>query len=87
MVRSTALSLLSSGPKWLNVHSEAILSHFRHVRDVDSRDAYEFLIHKIHSRQELLLSYNIGLPVDVRERDMNKRAAQLVGLKLPEKAE
>jgi hypothetical protein len=37
--------------------------------------------------QELLLSYNIGLPVDVRERDMNKRAAQLVGLKLPEKAE
>jgi len=37
--------------------------------------------------QELLLSYNIGIPVDIRERDMNKRAAQLVGLKLPDEAE
>lgn len=54
MVRSTALRLLprsTSGPKWLNVHSEAILSHFQGVRDADSRDAYQFLIQKIHGRQ------------------------------------
>lgn len=33
--------------------------------------------------QELLLSYNIGIPVDIREKEMNKRAAKLVGLELP----
>lgn len=35
------------------------------------------------SLQELLLSYNIGIPVDIREKEMNKRAAKLVGLELP----
>ena len=35
--------------------------------------------------QELLLSYNIGVPVDQREKDMNQRAAQLVGLRMPER--
>ena len=35
--------------------------------------------------QELLLSYNIGIPVDQREKDMNARAAQLVGLQMPAK--
>ena len=37
--------------------------------------------------QELLLSYNIGIPIDDRERDMNARAATLVGLAMPPKAE
>lgn len=35
--------------------------------------------------QELLLSYNIGIPVDEREKNMNVRAAQLVGLSMPPK--
>lgn len=35
--------------------------------------------------QDLLLSYNIGIPIDQRERDMNARAAQLVGLQVPPK--
>lgn len=38
-----------------------------------------------HNMQELLLSYNIGVPVDQREKDMNQRAAQLVGLRMPER--
>lgn len=33
--------------------------------------------------QELLLSYNIGIPVEQREQDMNKRAANMVGLQMP----
>ena len=37
--------------------------------------------------QDLLLSYNIGIPVDQREKDMNARAAQLVGLQVPPKQE
>ena len=39
------------------------------------------------SLKDLLLSYNIGIPVDKRERDMNARAAQLVGLQVPPKQE
>lgn len=35
--------------------------------------------------QELLLSYNIGIPIDLREKDMNTRAANLVGLQMPAK--
>jgi hypothetical protein len=37
--------------------------------------------------QELLLSYNIGIPIDRREKDMNARAANLVGLQMPDKTE
>ncbi|KAL4854270.1 hypothetical protein ACK3TF_004963 [Chlorella vulgaris] len=39
---------------------------------------YAFLINS-----ELLLSYNIGIPVEQREQDMNKRAANMVGLQMP----
>lgn len=35
------------------------------------------------SAQELLLSYNIGIPVERREKDMNVRAANMVGLQFP----
>lgn len=37
--------------------------------------------------QELLLSYNIGIDVETREKEMNQRAANLVGLAIPPKAE
>ena len=33
--------------------------------------------------QDLLLSYNIGISVEQREKDMNARAANLVGLQVP----
>jgi hypothetical protein len=33
--------------------------------------------------QELLLSYNVGIHVDDREKNMKHRAAALVGLALP----
>lgn len=33
--------------------------------------------------QELLLSYNVGIHIDDREKHMMKRAAALVGLALP----
>lgn len=36
--------------------------------------------------QELLLSYNIGIPVEQREKDMNARAANMVGLQVPQQA-
>jgi hypothetical protein len=42
------------------------------------RDVYILYI------QMLLASYNIGIPSDVREKEMNRRAAQLVGLRLPQ---
>jgi hypothetical protein len=35
--------------------------------------------------QELLACYNIGIPIEQRERDMNKAAARLVGLAMPPK--
>lgn len=37
--------------------------------------------------QELLLSYNVGIPVEQREKRMNERAAALVGLAMPRKEE
>jgi len=37
--------------------------------------------------QELLLSYNIGVDPDLRQKEMNKRAATLVGLAMPAKLE
>ena len=37
--------------------------------------------------QELLLSYNIGLDVGAREKQMNQRAANLVGLSIPPRPE
>ncbi|PSC75404.1 hypothetical protein C2E20_1124 [Micractinium conductrix] len=48
---------------------------------------YALLIDSIREHKELLLSYNIGIPIDDRERDMNARAATLVGLAMPPKAE
>jgi hypothetical protein len=45
---------------------------------------YRFLLESVQSRQMLLASYNIGIPSDVREKEMNRRAAQLVGLRLPQ---
>jgi len=33
--------------------------------------------------QELLLSYNVGIPFDQREKHMNAKAAEFVGLRLP----
>lgn len=35
--------------------------------------------------QALLKSHNIGIPVEIREREMNQKAARLVGLQLPPK--
>ncbi|EFN56657.1 hypothetical protein CHLNCDRAFT_144503 [Chlorella variabilis] len=44
---------------------------------------YAFLIHSVREHKELLLSYNIGIPVERREKDMNVRAANMVGLQFP----
>ncbi|KAL4443321.1 hypothetical protein ABPG75_011058 [Micractinium tetrahymenae] len=51
----------------------------------EARD-YAFLINSVREHKELLLSYNIGIAVEQREKDMNARAAQLVGLQVPPKA-
>ena len=37
-----------------------------------------------HTLQELLLSYNIGIPAEQREKEMNQRAAARVGLRMPD---
>jgi hypothetical protein len=47
---------------------------------------YARLIDNIRENRELMLSYNIGIPVDQRERDMNAKAAQYVGLQMPPKS-
>ena len=36
-----------------------------------------------YSPQHLLLSYNVGIRSDVREKNMNEWAASRVGLKMP----
>lgn len=51
----------------------------------EARD-YAFLINSVREHKELLLSYNIGIPVEKREKEMNARAAKLVGLQLPQGA-
>ncbi len=66
---------------WLNAHSEAVLESLE--AHVGKRDNYLRLAQGVHRRQSLLHSYNIGIEADRRERDMNKRAARLVGLRLP----
>ena len=68
-------------PFWLNAHAEAVLAALE--TDAKKRDAYLKLAEGVHKRQSLLLSYNIGIETDQREREMNKRAARLVGLRLP----
>ena len=67
-------------PSWLNSHTEAVLDA---LESDAKKDAYLKLAEGVHKRQSLLLSYNIGIEADRRERDMNKRAARLVGLRLP----
>jgi len=69
---------------WLNEHSNRILDDLRAKGDVKKQLSYEILIGGVHRRKELLLSYNIGVPVEEREKDMNKRAAKLVGLAMPD---
>ncbi|KAL4418885.1 hypothetical protein ABPG77_010054 [Micractinium sp. CCAP 211/92] len=51
----------------------------------DARD-FAFLINSVREHKELLLSYNIGIPVEQREKDMNARAANMVGLQVPQQA-
>lgn len=46
-------------------------------------EEYATLVQDIQNRKALLNSYNIGIPSDEREKTMNERAAQYVGLKLP----
>ncbi len=66
---------------WLNAHSQKVLDSLE--TNVGKRDNYLRLAQGVHRRQSLLRSYNIGIEVDRRERDMNKRAARLVGLRWP----
>jgi hypothetical protein len=66
---------------WLNAHSEAVLELLEANPGI--RENYLRLAQGVHRRQSLLHSYNIGIEADRRERDMNKRAARLVGLRLP----
>lgn len=77
------LSPVKGQPIWINEHSSRILEEFRTAGDAEKKKSYEMLIEGVHRRQELLLSYNIGIPVEVREKEMNKRAARLVGLRMP----
>ncbi|KAG7667396.1 hypothetical protein Ndes2526B_g04083 [Nannochloris sp. 'desiccata'] len=44
---------------------------------------YAFMINGVKDHTELLLSYNVGIHIDDREKHMMKRAAALVGLALP----
>ena len=69
---------------WINEHSDKILRDLREKNDTEKQSSYEVLIEGVHRRKELLLSYNIGIPVEDREKDMNKQAAKLVGLAMPE---
>lgn len=67
--------------RFLNEHSVHVLEELKPRSD--RAISYQRLVESIHRRQELLLSYNIGLDSAQRERDMNKRAAGLVGLRMP----
>ncbi|KAK9918217.1 hypothetical protein WJX75_002323 [Coccomyxa subellipsoidea] len=44
---------------------------------------YAQLVQDVHYEKELLLSYNIGIDPDERQRSMIERTAHLVGLQLP----
>lgn len=66
---------------WLNAHSETVLESLE--ASLGKRDNYLRLAQGVHVRQSLLHSYNIGIQADRRERDMNERAARLVGLRMP----
>lgn len=81
---SRANSLEKDKSVWLNEHSSRILEVWEEKGDVEKRRGYEILIEGVHRRKELLLSYNIGVPVEEREKEMNKRAAKLVGLRMPD---
>eukprot|EP00884_Botryococcus_braunii_P014074 jgi/Botrbrau1/22668/Bobra.0132s0014.1 len=43
-----------------------------------------YLINSVHEQRALLLSYNIGIDRDVRQRQMIRSTAALVGFKLPD---
>ncbi|CAL5228201.1 g11288 [Coccomyxa viridis] len=44
---------------------------------------YTNLVHDVHHERELLLSYNIGVDRDARQRRMVQSTAARVGLRLP----
>jgi hypothetical protein len=69
-------------PRWFNEHSAVVLEALG--GEGNKATSYQKLVEAVHRRQELLLSYNIGLDSDQRERDMNRRAASLVGLRMPD---
>jgi len=71
-----------TGDAWRNVHSAVVLELL--ASSAAKRDEYLKLAQGVHTRQSLLRSYNIGIEADQRERDMNKRAARLVGLQMPD---
>lgn len=68
---------------WLNEHSSAVLNTLKEADKDKAYAEYLSLAQGVHKRQSLLLSYNIGIEAEQRERDMHKRAARLVGLRLP----
>ena len=69
-------------PHKVLLHSAVVLELL--ASSAAKRDEYLKLAQGVHTRQSLLRSYNIGIEADQRERDMNKRAARLVGLRMPD---
>lgn len=52
---------------------------------LDTAQNYSVLIDSIREHKELLESYNIGIDIKDREKDMQQRAAAHVGLRIPER--
>ena len=50
---------------------------------LDTAQEYAFLIDSVREHKELLESYNIGIDIKEREKDMHIRAAAHVGLQVP----
>ncbi|KAK9826904.1 hypothetical protein WJX81_007730 [Elliptochloris bilobata] len=74
---------------WLeHVASEFRSSAGLSAAELDSRlqllKDYVFLLQHTHEHLDLLLSYNIGIDRDARQRDTMRRSAASVGLQLPE---
>lgn len=80
-----------------DIWSEYIQQEFRkpsikvNVRDqgeaeriLQQTKEYALLIRNVRERRDLLHSYNIGIPIDQREREMNRKAAKYVGFIMPQ---
>ncbi|KAL6766142.1 hypothetical protein ACKKBG_A34860 [Auxenochlorella protothecoides x Auxenochlorella symbiontica] len=80
----THVSSSTGNPAFQQYISTTLKQRARAGGDPELARDYAFLLNSIAEHKDLLLSYNIGIDPEQRQKDQYKKAASRVGLSLPE---